>query len=247
VAVVVVVRINTVGLRVVIGVQETLVGEAIAVVIDAVAELDSVRLDGGVERGAIGGVGIAIVVVIGIACIAITITIGVRLNAIHLQVDHERAVVRLIKFAVAVVVGVAHVAKPVIVGVQLGAAYRGISEQWAVVRNIRYAIVIIIKVDAISGARAVRVLKALIDKVITVVVDPVAHLRFRVRHGSVERRTICAVGVSITIIIGVARVTIAIRIAINLLTQDRRVWGQRTVVSVIEYAVPVVIGVHAIG
>ena len=114
VAVVVVVRVHAVSYPVLVGVHEPLVDEAVAVVVDAVAELLRVGVDVGVQGGAVVRVSGEVVVVVVVARVPDAVEVKVFLS----RVGDLGAVVKAVGHAVAVVIVGHAVGDAVAVGVR---------------------------------------------------------------------------------------------------------------------------------
>ena len=92
--------------------RDLLIGEAVAVVVDAVASLDSYRVNGSVARSTVGFVRRPIVVIVRVARVPDAIDVAVFLA----RVGSEGAIVRLVCEAVVVIISVASIAQLVTVG-----------------------------------------------------------------------------------------------------------------------------------
>ena len=176
--VLVVIRIDAVGQQILVQVREALVDLSVAVVVRTVTGLQHLGGDRLVQRLAVGGVRIAVVVVVRVHAVGQRVAVAVDEVLVG-------QVVAVVVHAVAELLGA---------GMDRGVQRRAVGP-------VRVAIVVGVGLDAVEDAVLVEIGEPLVHQRIAVVVQAVAQLRRRVVDQRVQGGAVADVGVPVAVVV----------------------------------------------
>jgi len=177
---------------------------------------------------------VAIPILVRVTGIAKTVAIHVKLG----WVEEVEAVVENVGDPISIFVRVTEVTNAILILVSL----LGIIENGAVVNPIWHIITIVILVDAIGDAIPIGIGKSLIGLAVTIIIKPVANFVGTWVDAGIQGNTILRIGDLVVIIVGVAKVTLAVQVEIFL----RGVSYVLAVVDGVRYTITVLVTFQAI-